>query len=182
MAEYNERGAKQPVGRRICGETAGTDQKASAFYQFDGFFDLHYGPSTLEMAHKGDLIGKIAACFEKIKPECVILPDPNDSHKDHRVTYESCMSCTKVFRYPYIKQIMTMEILSETDFGDPYCMFAPNYFVDVSDTLEKSSWQCRYMIRNWGSRRFQGALKPSAPLQYSGEGWQGCVMLKHLKL
>ena len=107
------------------------------FYGFDDCLDLHYETAALEEIKKRELIGSIAAYFEKIKPGWVILPDPNDSHKDHRITYESCMACTKIFRFPYVKRITTMEILSETEFGDPANMFVPNYFVDVTDVFEK---------------------------------------------
>jgi len=110
-------------------------EKIIEFYHFDSFLDLKYEPSTLENIRKSDLIDKISIYFEKIKPEWVILPDPNDSHKDHNVTYESCMACTKIFRFPYVKRIVTMEILSETEFGNPDSMFVPNYFVDISNFL-----------------------------------------------
>ena len=129
------------------------------YYHFDGFCDLHYEPATLEEAAKNELIGKIADYFEKIRPEWIILPDPNDSHKDHRVTYESCMACTKIFRFPYVKKVMTMEILSETDFGDSGSIFVPNYFVDILDTLEKKLEVMRIYDTELGEPPFPRSLE-----------------------
>lgn len=64
------------------------------------------------------------------------VPNPYDAHTDHMITYEVGMSCSKIFRYPYIKRIMTMEILSETDFSKTGEQFSPNYFIDIEDVIE----------------------------------------------
>lgn len=105
-------------------------------YQFDGFCNLKYIPCSLENVDKGELISKISEYFMQIKPEWVILPNPGDAHTDHRVVYEAAMSCTKVFRYPYVKKITTMEIISETDFNKNGDAFSPNYFVDITDFID----------------------------------------------
>lgn len=108
-----------------------------AYYQFEGFENLKYAPSTLENVEKGRLIHEIGNFIKKVEPEILILPDYNDAHSDHRVVFESAMACSKVFRYPYIKKIITMEIMSETDFGKPNNPFVPNYFVDISDYINQ---------------------------------------------
>lgn len=105
-------------------------------YQFDGFYNLKYLPCSLENIDKGELIGKISECFTQIRPEWVILPNPGDAHTDHRIVYEAAMSCTKVFRYPYVKKITTMEIISETDFNKDGKSFSPNYFVDITRFID----------------------------------------------
>jgi len=106
------------------------------FFRFERLYDLKFEASRLENIEKNTIIAAIDACFKEIKPEWIILPDPNDAHKDHQITFESCMACSKIFRYPYIKKITTMEIVSETDFGEPKNIFVPNYFVDISNTIE----------------------------------------------
>ncbi len=107
------------------------------YFQFDGFYDLNFVPSTLEDMEKGKIIAAIGKCFKEIQPEWLILPNPTDAHSDHKIVYDSCMACSKVFRYPYIKKITTMEILSETDFGSGDHVFSPNYFIDISEYMEK---------------------------------------------
>lgn len=106
------------------------------YFAFDDYFDLSMEPCSLEMIDKSVLIQNISKCFDLIKPDWVILPNPEDAHSDHRIVYEACMACTKVFRYPFIKRIATMEILSETDFNKYGKAFSPNYFVDISDTID----------------------------------------------
>lgn len=112
-------------------------KKICEYYDFDGVYNLKFQPSQLENMDKGTLIEQIGDCFKKIQPEWVILPDCNDAHSDHKVVFESGMVCTKTFRYPYIKKIMTMEILSETDFGKPTNPFIPNYYIDITDFMDK---------------------------------------------
>lgn len=104
---------------------------------FDGFYNLKYLPCSLETIDKGKLINDISTCFEQIRPEWVILPNPQDAHSDHKVVYEAAMACTKIFRYPYVKKITTMEIVSETDFNKEGEAFSPNYFVDITDFIEE---------------------------------------------
>lgn len=111
-------------------------ERVIAFYQFDGYYDLNLEPSSLENINKGSLIAEISKVFKEVEPRWIILPNPGDAHSDHKVVYESCMACSKVFRYPYIKKITTMEIISETDFGDTEHPFVPNYFVDISEYIE----------------------------------------------
>lgn len=107
------------------------------FYCFDRFIDLKFEPTGLDSVSRNKLIEKIGQCFDEVKPEWIILPDGNDAHSDHRVVYECCLACAKVFRRPYIKRITTMEIISETDFGKPDNPFAPNFFVDISGYMEQ---------------------------------------------
>ena len=111
-------------------------QRVCDFFEFDYTFNLKFPPAKLEMLEKSILIQKIGSCFQTVEPEWIILPDPNDAHSDHKITYESCISCSKIFRYPYIHRITTMEILSETDFGRIDNPFVPNYFVNISDYMK----------------------------------------------
>lgn len=106
-------------------------------YQFDGYLDLGYSPCSLENIDKSKLIGSISEYFEDVKPTWVILPNPGDAHSDHKVVYEACMACTKIFRYPFIKKITIMEIVSETEFNKNGEAFSPNYYVDITNTLER---------------------------------------------
>ncbi len=106
------------------------------FYKFDKFYNLKYPPCSLENVNKHELISDYGRCIQEIQPDCIVLPNPQDAHSDHLITYEVGMSCSKIFRYPYIKKILTMEIISETDFSKNAEAFAPNYFVDISECIE----------------------------------------------
>ena len=112
-------------------------EKAINEYRFDGFFDLGLRPARLDGYPVKHMIEKISEIFIKVKPDTVILPYRNDIHSDHRIVFNSSYACTKVFRYPYIRKVLMMEIVSETDFSIDGLSFSPNYFVDISDYLER---------------------------------------------
>lgn len=108
-------------------------EKVKEGYKVEKFFDLGLQPAHLGQYDDGNIIGKIASIVGEVKPNCIILPNRSDAHSDHKKVYDWCMSCTKVFRYPFIKMILAMEILSETDFCNIDDYFVPNYFVDISE-------------------------------------------------
>lgn len=105
------------------------------FYGFACVHDLHYPPASLENCEKARLIGDMSECFSKIEPEMVLLPSPDDAHSDHRIVFEAAMSCLKIFRCKSLRCILTMEILSETDFSKTGAPFEPNLFVDIEDYI-----------------------------------------------
>lgn len=133
--------------------------KVNKAYSFSGFFDLQLQPAYLERYNSGDIINQISKIFEKVRPEVVILPNRSDAHSDHKRVFDWCYSCTKVFRHPYIKTILTMEILSETDFGTMEDYFIPNYFVDVTDQMDKKAEILRLYDSELGEHPFPRSIE-----------------------
>lgn len=107
------------------------------FYHFSGVYHLDMPTTELEKIDSGEAIDRVGRIFRKIEPNLLILPDYNDAHSDHKKVFEWCYACSKIFRFPFVKQIMTMEIISETDFGIPMNPFVPNYYVDITDYMGK---------------------------------------------
>ena len=59
-----------------------------------------------------------------------------DVHSDHKVISEIISTCTKNFRFNFIKKILAYEVLSETNFNlIKTKKFYPNYYEDISDFL-----------------------------------------------
>lgn len=118
-------------------ERAREIKKVNEIYSFDGSFDLGLRPCFMSEYPKAELIDKVKKILDKVEPELVILPFKNDPHSDHRAIFEIVYSCTKIFRAPFIKEILMMEVLSETEFSTSDNGFIPNYFVDISAYLDK---------------------------------------------
>ncbi len=108
-------------------------------YDFDTFDELRFPTMRLDQVPIKNLIDKISICIKKIEPKVIYLPFKNDVHSDHRIAYEAAFSCTKAFRYPFIKRVLMMETISETEFATAIQnnFFVPNVFNDISDYLEK---------------------------------------------
>lgn len=152
------------------------------FYHFDKFTDLKYEPTTLDSVSKSQLIGKIGECLDDFKPEWIILPDGNDAHSDHRVVYECCLACSKVFRRPYIKRITTMEIISETDFGKPDNPFTPNLFVDISEYMDKKLDALIIYDTEIQERPFPRNMEAVKALGILRGGMAGCMFAEAFKI
>lgn len=129
------------------------------FYDIKKFYQLDFPTTKLEEIDTSLAIGKISKIINEIKPEIIILPDYNDAHSDHKYVFDWCYACTKTFRYPYVRQVMTMEILSETDFGRPENPFLPNYYVDISNYMNDKLDALKIYDTELGEPPFPRSLK-----------------------
>jgi LmbE family N-acetylglucosaminyl deacetylase len=102
------------------------------------FYPLNLPTAQLDQFPLSRLVGEISNVFSAFEPDEVLLPHPGDIHSDHRVTFEAAIACTKWFRCPSIKRIMTYETLSETEYGayPVESPFLPNLFVNISDQVD----------------------------------------------
>lgn len=112
-------------------------EKIKRFYKFTDFYNMKLDTTRLDQYEDRVIIKKISDYFNEIKPEWIFLPDYNDAHSDHKTVFDWVYACTKVFRNSSIKRIMTMEILSETNFGRPENPFSPNFYIDISDYMDQ---------------------------------------------
>ena len=68
-------------------------------------------------------------------------------------------AATKIFRHPYVKCIVTMEIPSETDFGKPMHPFTPNMYIDITNYLDKKIEAMKIYRTEIGEHPFPRSLK-----------------------
>jgi LmbE family N-acetylglucosaminyl deacetylase len=105
---------------------------------FSEVFNLRLPTAQLDTLPMDDLIKKFSAVFKSFNPNHVFVPSPADAHTDHRVVYDATAACTKWFRNPSVKRVLAYETISETGFGlGAERSFQPNYFVDISDFLDR---------------------------------------------
>lgn len=114
-------------------------QKVYNLYNFDTITNLQLKTMQVDEYSMSELIGKISKVMNEVNPNIIYLPFKGDVHSDHRKIFEASYSCTKSFRYPFIKKIYMMETLSETEFAPSTKedSFIPNIFVDISDFMDK---------------------------------------------
>lgn len=114
-------------------------QQVTQGFGFDSVDHLHLKTMSVDEYSMTMLIQRISAIINKIKPNVLYLPFKGDVHSDHRKIFEASYSCTKSFRYPFIKKIIMMETLSETEFAPSTQenAFVPNLFIDISPYLDK---------------------------------------------
>lgn len=133
----------------ICTETASSNnfykirekeiEQVSKMYIFDSVHHLRLKTMHVDEYTMSELISKISKIINDVRPNIIYLPFKSDVHSDHRKIFEATYSCTKSFRYPFIKKIYMMETLSETEFSPSTNSdsFIPNVFVDISNFMER---------------------------------------------
>jgi len=110
-------------------------EAVKAFYGFKHFFNLDLKTTQLDTYPIGGIIDSISKIIQTIKPTVVILPYREDAHTEHRIVFDAVTAVTKTFRAPFIEKVLSMEILSETDYAKT--VFSPNYFVDITDYMDR---------------------------------------------
>lgn len=113
--------------------------KIAGIYGFNGIYKLGIPTKKVDTFPKDELISKISKVLNEVKPSIIYLPFINDVHSDHRIISELTFSCTKTFRCPFVKKVLMMETISETEFAPSLkeMVFVPNHFVDISGFLDK---------------------------------------------
>jgi N-acetylglucosamine malate deacetylase 1 len=110
-------------------------EKVAQLFGMSSVHQLSYPTMMLSSGSLLTMVPEISAVFNEVKPEVVYCVNRSDAHSDHRVTFEAVIACTKSFRYPFVKQVLMYECISETEFGANLAenLFLPNYFVDITD-------------------------------------------------
>jgi hypothetical protein len=78
------------------------------------------------------LIDKISKVVNEVQPNIIYLPFKGDVHSDHRKVFEASYSCTKSFRYPFIKKI----IVNENQINQTGYIINVDIYMNLNDFLE----------------------------------------------
>tara|TARA_B100000965_G_scaffold164206_1_gene136693 strand:+ start:8274 stop:8945 length:672 start_codon:yes stop_codon:yes gene_type:complete len=127
--------------KKIISEYENIILKVKNAYKFEKVYKLNLSNSKLDTLQLKTLIDMFSKIFKSFKPNEIFIPHPIDAHTDHKIIFEAVSATTKVFRYPYIKKILSYETLSETGYGltsqKDKKNFFPNYYVNISKFLKK---------------------------------------------
>jgi LmbE family N-acetylglucosaminyl deacetylase len=136
-------------------------ENVSKLYSFNKVYNLGYPTMKLNDTILFELVNKISLIFEELEPETIYVMNRSDAHSDHRIVFDAVMSCTKSFRYPFVKKVLMYECLSETEFAPilPERVFQPNYFVDISNFIEKKIEIMKIFDSELGDHPFPRSIK-----------------------
>ncbi len=128
---------KDGFSAKAIAEKEKTIKSVASRFGFDGVVRMNIPSTHVDETPMGELVTKVSQILNQVRPGVVYLPFRGDVHSDHRKFFEAIYSCTKTFRYPFIKKLLMMETISETELAPPLAEFAfmPNYFVDISPYL-----------------------------------------------
>ncbi len=135
---------------------------------------LDHPTTTLDTVPGGTLIAGIKNILDSWQPDTVIIPWKDDAHTDHLAVYNAAMAATKVFRAPYVETVLSMEILSETNFPRS-AGFTPNWYIDISDHIERKIELLRVFQSEFAPHPFprsEDAVRALATLRGSESGYR----------
>ena len=114
-------------------------QQVFNHYGFSSFHQADFISAQLDTYPLSSLISVASKYISEIEAEIIYLPYRNDVHSDHAAVFDAVSSCTKSFRYPYVKKVRAYETLSETEFSidNTENGFKPNCWIDITQTLDK---------------------------------------------
>ena len=111
------------------------------------------------------------APIDKLKPEIIFTHSNSDLNIDHKITNQSVITACRPQKNLSVKELYFFEILSSTEwnFSDSESYFKPNYFIDISKSINKkieALKKYKKEIRKWPHpRSLEGARVLS---QYRG--------------
>ena len=114
------------------------------YYKFDSVNKLNFEAGELDQIPEKIFIEKLSNIFRKIKPNKLYLPFSGDIHSDHRKTFDLAIASSKSFRHNYIKEILSYEVISETNFSVSPATpsFKANLYEDITKFMKKKLKVC----------------------------------------
>lgn len=111
----------------------------SKAYGFNETIKMNLPTQKLHALDLKDIIVKMSDVIKRIQPDTIYMMYNHDVHSDHRVAFDAAYSCTKSFRYPFVKRIIMIEALSETEFAlaTQSTVFVPNVYVDITPYIDR---------------------------------------------
>jgi LmbE family N-acetylglucosaminyl deacetylase len=86
-----------------------------------------------------DIIKVVEGLIAEHRPDTILTHHAGDVNIDHRRTHEAVVTACRPQPGHPVKTLLSFEVPSSTEWQPPGSapVFAPNWFVDISDTLER---------------------------------------------
>lgn len=110
--------------------------KVSDFMGFTKSWQLDLPDNRFDTVPLADIVKIVEDVKNEIKPDVVFTHFEYDLNKDHQLTYQAVLTATRPMAKETVKELYSFEIPSSTEWKFPN-VFAPNVFIDISDTIEK---------------------------------------------
>uniref|UniRef100_A0A6M3IXF3 Putative N-acetylglucosaminylphosphatidylinositol de-N-acetylase n=1 Tax=viral metagenome TaxID=1070528 RepID=A0A6M3IXF3_9ZZZZ len=110
--------------------------KVSDFMGFTKSYQLDFPDNRFDTVPLADIIKAVEGVKNEVKPDAIFTHFEHDLNKDHQLTFQAVLTATRPMRGETVKELYSFEIPSSTEWKFPN-VFAPNVFIDISDTIEK---------------------------------------------
>jgi LmbE family N-acetylglucosaminyl deacetylase len=112
-------------------------QQAMSFLSPSSYQALEYPDNKLDSIPLLEIVQKIEEFLYKVRPDMLFTHFIDDLNIDHQIVSKSSVVATRPGSRTFVKEILCFEVLSSTDWNLGRRKFAPNYYIDISDFIEK---------------------------------------------
>ena len=124
---------------------------------------LDYPDNRMDSVDLLDVVKTIEDYIEKLQPEVVVTHHSGDLNIDHQIIHQAAMAACRPHPGHPVKRILSFEVPSATEWQSPtvHHSFVPNWFEDISDTLElkiKALGTYETEMRDWPHARSTKAV------------------------
>jgi LmbE family N-acetylglucosaminyl deacetylase len=113
-------------------------EEVQRLYGVDSITHFELPALELDRLPMADVVAAFSKQLQDLRPEVAYIPFYGDAHTDHQVVNKAFLSAAKTFRSPFLKRILMMETISETEFALQTAgnAFLPQCFCDISEFLD----------------------------------------------
>jgi LmbE family N-acetylglucosaminyl deacetylase len=106
---------------------------------------LNYPNLELETYPLHKIVKKLSRLIDTYKPEVVLTHYHSDINRDHQITFQAVMTAVRPLPGKKPVEILCFETVSSTEWGaNQSAPFRPNFFVDITDTIDDKMKAVRY--------------------------------------
>ena len=136
---------------------------------------LNYPDNRMDSVDMLDVVKSVEEIIEKLQPEVVVTHHAGDLNIDHQIIHKAVITACRPQPDNSIKRILSFEVPSATEWNSPIVdiPFVPNWFEDISDTLElkiKALNAYKSEMRKWPHPRSIKAIEHLAKWRGASSG------------
>lgn len=150
-------------------------RRAADILGIKNIIQLDFEDQKLDVCPLLQITQELEDIIDHVKPNTVFTHYVNDLNSDHALVAKATLTATRPMTGCTVKKLFAFEVNSSTEwaFGNP--AFAPNYFVDITETFDrKIAAMCSYEeeLRSAPHPRSLDAIKALACLRGNASGYQ----------
>ncbi len=128
--------ARRGAGSKELGERQSATEKACAILGVGSTTFLGLPDNRLDSVPLLNVIQPIEEICAKLAPQVVYTHHCGDLNVDHRITRDAVMTACRPLPGASVREILTFEVMSSTEWGGGAAPFLPNLFMDIGAHLE----------------------------------------------
>lgn len=111
-------------------------EESSSILGIRAFHRLNLPDNRLDDFNQIDINKKVEYFVNKYNPEIIYTHNISDINKDHSIVYNAVVTAARPIVGNSVKKVLSFETLSSTEWNFEKNNFTPNYFVDITDSLQ----------------------------------------------